>query len=484
MSSISNCPTCKQAVTVPEGAGGDTKVRCPFCNSQAPLSDILDQDPPPSLIPVEPSGEKDTEQSPTMALPPSLDTDKAPAEDEPATPTVTAKAIAEEEPDSVSVALPPTLEASDASASEPAIDSVGESTTVEEAIPFKAAAEDKQPADESAATDFTDTGAASTEKESFSTDAVSAGVASAKPRPKRKQKGAGRQMIEAIVGGFGGLLIAYYLVMWFGGDLFNLPRLPLPFLPPAAEVTDAAGDTKQATPPDTTEEHRRPTPPRQPPKREPVVAEKKPEPETEEIKPLTDEEPVSMGDSLPADYVGPRNSPRLSSLDLGQALRAADQALKGPQANGNVTQKAYSLLCEAARADAFANNEAGDPQHVHRKLAAGNMLRNLGRDATKLSQIWDLAAAELKAEGGPQGGIVFAGTVGTVSSKDKLHAAVIKPTGYSAPLVVLSDKPLPMKNGDEIIMFGSIVKEPSKNIVGYSGTMPMVIWAGSSAKVK
>ena len=54
----------------------------------------------------------------------------------------------------------------------------------------------------------------------------------------------------------------------------------------------------------------------------------------------------------------------------------------------------------------------------------------------------------------------------------------------TAALVVLSDRPLPMKEGDEILLLGAAVPEPAKNIVGYSGTMPLVIWAGTSVEVK
>ena len=426
MPSISKCPKCKQEITVPDGLRREVAVRCPLCDAEYPLSDAL-AEAPPELIPVAPIESAPIESAPAKSL---------------ATETST----------------PPTAET-------PLIDT-GET-----------------PADASALAAFNPQGSDQQEHEAISREAISSGIASAKPRPKRKQKSTGRQMAEALLGGFAGLLIGYYLLMWFGPARIGLPKINLPFLPhtmnqaPDDEAEQSGRDNKQTASP------------KQPPKKAAIKPEKKPDANV--IVPLGDDKLIKLGDSEPDDYVGPRAAPHFVSLDLGTALRAADTALKSDEADGKVTDEVYGLLCKLGHIDVFASNEAADAQHTHRQQAVATMLRKLGRDAQHLTQIWDLAATRLKTE--PQGGILLAGKVDWVgsqkvaedaASKKVLYGAIIVPVVSSEKIFVMSDQPLPLKAQDQIIMFGSLIKKPAENVAGYSGSKPFIIWAGTSVEVK
>jgi len=50
MSFTSSCPQCHQQVTVPDGAGADARVRCPLCDAEYPLGEVLALAPPALIV--------------------------------------------------------------------------------------------------------------------------------------------------------------------------------------------------------------------------------------------------------------------------------------------------------------------------------------------------------------------------------------------------------------------------------------------------
>jgi hypothetical protein len=42
---------------------------------------------------------------------------------------------------------------------------------------------------------------------------------------------------------------------------------------------------------------------------------------------------------------------------------------------------------------------------------------------------------------------------------------------------------LDVKEGQKVIVFGALVADPAKNIPGYKGTQPVVVWADFAAVV-
>jgi hypothetical protein len=49
-------------------------------------------------------------------------------------------------------------------------------------------------------------------------------------RPKRKQKSGLQTILEIVTGGLAGTLFAYYMLAWWQGPAFDLPRFGLPFI--------------------------------------------------------------------------------------------------------------------------------------------------------------------------------------------------------------------------------------------------------------
>jgi len=73
-------------------------------------------------------------------------------------------------------------------------------------------------------------------------------VAALRPRPSKSVL---RTLIEVVLGGLAGCLVAYYaLALWFGPEFHRvgLPRLPLPFISRLTEPADKTGQ-KTETPP-------------------------------------------------------------------------------------------------------------------------------------------------------------------------------------------------------------------------------------------
>ena len=45
--------------------------------------------------------------------------------------------------------------------------------------------------------------------------------------------------------------------------------------------------------------------------------------------------------------------------------------------------------------------------------------------------------------------------------------------------MVFSSHPLDVKEGDSVLVLGDFVSEPAKNLPGYTGKQPVVVWAGA-----
>ncbi|MHC4176521.1 MAG: tetratricopeptide repeat protein [Planctomycetota bacterium] len=201
---ISKCPRCHEQVTIPDGLDPGAEVRCPLCVVVYPLRDVL-AEVPPALIPVD-SGviEGPGPDSDDACGPPETDAESA--ADEPRT------LDAWQEVDVGSRDTPASDHAS------PAIDT------------------GQTPVD-------TDALAAFDIRESEEKQEPVSGSPSKAPRKRKKQKGPVRLMAEVFLGGFGGLLIGYYVLCWtlWGlGSRRDIPKLPLPLLPPEMHSFEGA----------------------------------------------------------------------------------------------------------------------------------------------------------------------------------------------------------------------------------------------------
>ena len=470
MSIISKCPRCRQQVTVPDRLDPQSRVRCPLCDAEYPLSEAM-AEAPPALILVD-----------------------APAAQEIIT-EPEAVSAAEVVPEAERVSESPEAEMEVSGDQRPAID-VWQKVDAMPQIDTGAAAE-SPPA--------IDTGQTPVDTEAF------AGVAEAEAedeygpvegaptkerrKKKRKRKSMGRHMVEALVGGFFGLTIGYYALAWIGGSRLDLPRIRfLPFLPrsmgeaaqPDKENVQETDD-KPAKPPPMKSYRLKPRPSSQPESPQPSPKEgedhtagpggSSAEPPTTRPHPKPGPQPRP----LPADYVGPRDPPSFSSDEFGGALKAANEAVHGEDATGEMTPEAYAAFCRMAHVLTFVDQGA---QLADRKLAIQDLLEEIAAAPGQINEVARLAGSLLDREDRPGDGILLAGTVRVVGIRDGVQGATVQLAALPVAVTVMSKPPLPLGQNDEVLILGSLVDEPSENFVGYDGSKKLLIWGAMAARVR
>jgi len=403
---ISKCPKCRQPVTIPDGVDPDAEVRCPLCAVVYPLRQAMAA-APPALVPVE-TAETDAQRSDEGAGGPDAGQD-ADAPSQPA------------------------------------------AATIENATPKIDTGQ--TPVDSEAFTGFRVQDEESSRRES--TD----DVPSCRLLPKRKKgKSAAKEIAGAILGGFLGLSLGYYLLNFFGGERFDFLEIPLPGVEHTYRhraASDNGNAEKPETPPDTSPN----IPLLQPSSRE------------------RDSQP------LPADYIGLRQPPSFSSSDLGKALKVAVDLVQTDDPTAQMPLETHQELCRLAHVLTFA---AGDPDAgvlPEHKRAAREILKSYVNDSKQIDWIGRLAAGLLKDEE-LQGGVLLAGTAGQFAYWAGMHETTVQLPGDSGSIGVLSDRPLPFAAGDTVVILGSIVHDPTENIVSYTGNQPVVVWLGMAVNAQ
>ncbi|NQU19844.1 MAG: hypothetical protein HQ567_01070 [Candidatus Nealsonbacteria bacterium] len=454
---LSNCPKCEQPVTVPDGVDPSGQVRCPLCDAEYPLSEAM-ASAPPALIPL----------------------DAVPADTEPATETE------------------PTDEG-------PVFGAWGQTDESPE-IEIGAQAD---------ATPAIDTGATAVDSEAFagfSADEESTGepqsltTSMAKRRERGKQKSLAREIPKIIGGGLAGLIIGYYILNLWRGEEWDYLKVYLPFVehtqnnwPMGGSEEDPAGDDAKKQSPQEKPGEQKPKPAPQSPVDpadelgdpseldDPMGSDLDDPMGSDLDDPIGSLPPVDSSlvpepdisfepDVAPKINVGPNDPPSFTSDELGEALKAADDAINGPGTGGEMTDEAYGHFCRLAHRITFA---AAGPQLGDREMAVRGLLEDLAKRPGQLDRIGSLAAALWDAEEPAEGGVLLAGTVQKVGEKDGLRAIVVKlPQPYDKSLLLLKDKSLFIEEKDKVLAIGSIVEDPKENVAGYAGSQKRVVWAG------
>ena len=110
------------------------------------------------------------------------------------------------------------------------------------------------------------------------------------------------------------------------------------------------------------------------------------------------------------------------------------------------------------------------------------LLRRATAKAAQTDQLAQSAAA-LLASPDSSGGILVTGTVTFVGVQEKLHGAAVQIAGQAKPVSVLSGRSLAVNKDDKVLILGHLVRDPAKNLAGYKGTQPVVVWALLAVKL-
>jgi hypothetical protein len=317
--------------------------------------------------------------------------------------------------------------------------------------------------------------------------------AAAKPVPKRRRrqpKSMLQAAIEIVTGGVAGTLFAYYGLAWYQGPQFDLPKFGLPFIEQltADPSRPENGVRKRRVeeplkPPVQQPAEPKPAPKEEPkPQTPPAVEEKKPVPDAAAENPAPPAVPVTPeANPKPeaADKIGPRNTPKVTSDDLGKALKAANDALGD---GARMTPEVFAEFCRLGEAATFVEPNPADTRLADRQQAVRTVLEKIARQADLFNEIGRLAGSRLDSDANLKGGILLAGVVKIVKSQGPLSGAAVDLADFPKTIMVLSDRPLEMEAGDRVLVLGGAVSNPTQNLAGYSGTKPLVVWYGVSVK--
>jgi len=434
MSAISTCPKCQRQVAIPTGADSAAMVRCPLCSVEYPLSEALALVPPELIL-----------VAPLTA--------------------VESAAIAPEAP---------FVEGHPFGDDYDIVTEREEGVEAIEEHPLFAATQEAEGAVEGAPAEKAE--------------------AAAKPAPKRRRrqpKSMLQAAIEIVTGGVAGTLFAYYGLAWYQGPQFDLPKFGMPFIeqltfdpsrPEGGVRKRRVEEPLKPAVPQPAEP--KPAPKEEPkPQTPPAAEEKKPAPDAaaEKSAPLAEPAaPEATPKPEAADKVGPRNAPKFTSDDLGKALKAANDALGD---GARMTPEVFAEFCRLGEAATFVEPNPTDTQLADRQQAVRTVLEKIARQADLFNEIGRLAGGRLDGDADLKGGILLAGVVKAVKSQGPLSGAAIDLADFpNKTIMVLSDRPLEMKDGDRVLVLGGVVSNPTQNLAGYSGTKPLVVWHGVSVK--
>ncbi len=295
-----------------------------------------------------------------------------------------------------------------------------------------------------------------------------------------------KTLVEIILGGLAGCLVAYYALAFYYGPQFKtkgLPELPLPFI---AGLINPADNAEVASPSDVAEE--------QPTRRaadtsESAVPAAPAKVVPEAVTPPAPESADSTDDlSLlrprpgSAGYVGPRLCPPVDSDELAAALRKAN-SISIANADDPMPPSIYESFCELGTRVTFVNGPAADTELSERIAAARTLLEKVGTSPERMDKVGLLADRRLDENKTQNAGILLAGKVQDVARQGRLWTATLRVAGISTTVGIASREALNVKADDRVLVLGVVVQEPEANLVGYTGTRSMVVWSGACAKI-
>ncbi len=247
---------------------------------------------------------------------------------------------------------------------------------------------------------------------------------------------------------------------------------------PEKGKTDTKPDVATPAKPETPAEPEKPKPEPEPkPEPKPEVSgtlivtnssalppEPKPEPKPEvspDVKP----------DSKPPAGVGPLEAPSFPAADLDARLKAVSDA-------ATVDAKTYADWCKLAEVVTYVKDGADAQKQALRTLT--------GKVASSPQAASAIAASAKKLfdDKATKGGIVLAGTVTGLATKNGLCGTAIRMEGMDKPVMIFSAHPLNVKETQKVIVLGALVADPAKNLPGYPGKQAVVVWADFAAAMQ
>lgn len=205
------------------------------------------------------------------------------------------------------------------------------------------------------------------------------------------------------------------------------------------------------------------------------------------VKPVAKEPaPETPEPSTPTATHAPpiKNPPQLTAAELKAALDEAKLAAGVWQAAELTDKKSlaqsYKTLTKLAETLAFAEKAA--PQDAS---AAQELLKSLAQNTQKLDFILEVSTMWMQAVKRPNNGVVLVGVVKEIGRQGALYETQLETTEGGAAFSLLSDfDPAAIcPINARILATGVVVSDPTKELAGYQGKAAPVVWLGACAPV-
>jgi len=337
--------------------------------------------------------------------------------------------------------------------------------------------------------------------------AVSDKPVSARPRPARRQKNMGAEMVKIVLGGIAGLAIAQMIIWWaMHRDPLGLgPVLPgfLSFLAPADVRGESDSAENEDAPPketdqtDKTDKTDKPDPAPPPQDKRPTS------PDSDIVVPGSgaggsqDAGKKKGGrpkkgpkpDQPDENFVGIRNPPKYASDKLLEVLQQAgdcrtafeDSGSLGVEEKKDRARKFFDGLCTLGEKVTFV--DTSDENAVSIVGAIEGFLLQMAESGQNRLIIGTLAESHLDEH--DSGGVILLGTVKEISERGRLFETRLELVGRRGQpekrVVSVMSARAPggkYKEGAQVLVLGVIVVDPSAKLGGYQGDLPKVIWGG------
>lgn len=176
------------------------------------------------------------------------------------------------------------------------------------------------------------------------------------------------------------------------------------------------------------------------------------------------------------------SAPKTSAGELKSALDDAHTALKAWQGAGKTDLKAaaqcFRMFAKWAEAQTCADSAAEDSA-----TAAKDLLQAIAGEEEKLALIAKVAAAWIPSAKRDSNGVLLAGVVRGVKQQGELYETaldLIDADGTALTLVSEADPRPQFSTGAKILAAGLVVRDPAQEIKGYDGQAETVVWLGPS----
>lgn len=359
------------------------------------------------------------------------------------------------------------------------------------------------------------------------------------PQKRSGAVGLAGQLLGMLGGGIVGLAIGYYVLLWLGGpraDFLNirdsLPSWLVPHHHDDSTGTRSSAVSKSRAPGAGIAWHGDPNPTAKSRRGQSPNADVRGSPQ-ELLTPRSQMassidksvvEPNAQAVTRPQSQAGPTERIEPGPTDIRYSLDELDLALKEASAQvvcehcqssgylvsavtvsngeaapkqrkrcafcggkplGKITPDVYRRLCNLAQTVTYVRIDANDENRPKRRAAVQELLLAAVRNSNSPQTIGRLAGYRLTQTDQQHGGILLAGTVQGTGAVGSYHRTRIVLLGIPKSVAVLSSRPPnpPLAVKDRVLIAGSIVDDPQRDLPGYAADSTPVVWGGLSVSL-